>query len=56
MYMVDHDIVLIADIATPTNWTRHRDPFAVYMSQYRVENEFKLRSCMSCRFICSHGM
>ena len=28
MYMVDHDIVLIADIATPTNWTRHRGPFA----------------------------
>ena len=28
MYMVDHDIVLIADIATPTNWTRHRGAFA----------------------------
>ena len=28
MYMVDHDIVLIAGIATTTNWTRHRGPFA----------------------------
>ena len=32
MYMANHDIVLIADIATPTNWTRHRGPFAPPMS------------------------
>ena len=28
MYMVDHDIILTAHIATPTNWTRYRGPFA----------------------------
>ena len=29
MYMVAHDIMFIAQIATPTNWTRYRCPFAV---------------------------
>ena len=28
MYMANHDIVLTADIATPTTWTRHQGPFA----------------------------
>ena len=32
MYMANHDIVLIALIATPTNWTRHRAPVAPPMS------------------------
>ena len=32
MYMADHDIVLIALIATHANWTRHRGPFAPHMS------------------------
>ena len=30
MYM---DIVLIALIATPTNWTRHRGPFAIVICE-----------------------
>ena len=33
MYMANHDIVLIAHNATPTNWTRHRSPFAPLMSR-----------------------
>ena len=34
MYMANHDIVLMAVIATPTNWTRNRGPFAVDYCHY----------------------
>ena len=54
MHMANHDIVLIADIATPTNWTRHRGPFAPPMScafgtahigrESRLERKEKLMS------------
>ena len=43
MYLADHDIELMAGIATPTNWTRHRGPFAPYIGSPRISQP---GSCM----------